>query len=740
MRTTGVWGGVLCAAVMAGMLFPATADAQKPKPPDHLVYPGLPGGQMRADLAAGVFLCMKYGNLYADDLETGTTRWTAPVSLSQDDQGRQRGGVLFGERISLVYSADGTVSLLDNGTGGEVWRQRAGFFGGGLSHAQLDAGNRWVTLHYKTSAELCEVASGRCFKVSLPSGKSFGVFWMQDGKAVVLSELLTEENKAPTSIQLWLWEPGTADPVKGCVFDSPKHAHVSGTFPGGGAVVTEYTPGSAGEMIQTVINPRTGEKLRNLGDLREPAATTRRTEDGTRLVKIDNVSSAVEVLEAATGAALFQITPPEGLKLYPYVCFRSVEKDWLMGLDRQHALWLVPVEENGAPRRILGDRRFLPGRVANIRPPHLLCQEFRGNNSETNTLVSIDTLEERARWNATMPLNAGGWPPMLSETSGRLLVGTMGQEGNQRKHALTLMASGAEVPLLEKPYRPIALSRDGNYLVAAVGDEGPVFLLDDTGKSLAKYNSEQRYSTGPAAFSPDGRRVAVFHMPRITVTDLAEGFPARELTGQPGTANLYMYRENALCFSPDGNLLLAGTTHGKALLFDANTGKLLHTFVEERRFRDRYVQQQRFLSSLEGMAKDLLGGVTDRAKRAPMITCAFANNGTLALTIADGQILRAWSVRDRRLVRSVDPKLPEERDKHGSINNQILLSPNGDYCLAYNRNGFGIASLWNTVGGQRLEEYRFPEGARLGAVAVADDGKTVYAMIDGDLHFLPGRK
>jgi WD40 repeat protein len=302
------------------------------------------------------------------------------------------------------------------------------------------------------------------------------------------------------------------------------------------------------------------------------------------------------------------------------------------------------------------------------------------------------------------------------------------------------MASGAETPVLEKPYRPVALSPDGKYLVAAVGDEGPVFLLDDTGKSLAKYNSEQRYSTGPAAFSPDGRRVAVFHMPRITLTDLAEGFPARELTGQPGTSNLYMYRENSLCFSPDGNLLLAGSTGGRALLFDANSGKLLHSFVEERRFRDRYVHQQRFLSSLEGMAKDLLGGVTDRAKRPPVITCAFANQGTLALTIADGQILRAWSVRDGRLVRVVDPKLPEERDKHGNINNQIVLSPNGDYCLAYNGNGFGIASLWNTVGGQRLEEYRFPENARLGAVAVADDGKTVYAMIDGDLHFLPGRK
>lgn len=741
MRTAGAWGGVLCAAVMAGVLFPGTADGQKPKTPDHLVYPGLPGGQMRADLAAGVFLFMKSGTVCADDLETGITRWTAPVSLSQDAQGRQLGGVQFGERHALVYSADGTASLLDNGTGREVWRQRAGFFGGGLSHAQVDAGERWVTLYYKNSAELCEVASGRRFKVSLPSGKPFGVFWIRDGKTVVLSELLTEEGKAPSRIQLWLWEPGAAAPVKGCVFDSPKLAFVSVPFPDGGVAVVEYTQGSGGEMLQTAINPRTGERLRDLGPLREPDTTTRRTEDGTRLVRMDNASSAVQVLDTATGAALFQITPPEGLKLHPYACFRSGEKDWLLGQDRQNALWLVPVEENGAPRRILGDKRFLPSNVIRIQPPHLLCQEYRGSSGgQALALVSIDTLEERARWYCEPTLNGWvGWP-MLSETSGRLLMGRTEQEGSQRRHTLTLMASGAETPVLEKPYRPVALSPDGKYLVAAVGDEGPLFLLDETGKSLSKYVSEQRYSSGPAVFSPDGRRMAVFHMPRITVTDLAEGFPARELTGQAGTANLYMYRENALCFSPDGNLLLAGTSRGNALLFDANTGKLLHTFLEERRFLDRYVYQQRFLSSLEGMAKDLLGGVTDRAKRPPTITCAFANQGTLALTIADGQILRAWSVRDGRLVRTVDPKLPEERDKHGSINNQIALSPNGDYGLAYNGNGFGIASLWDTVGGQRLEEYRFPENARLGPVAVADDGKTVYAMIDGDLHFLPGRK
>lgn len=732
MRTAGAWGGVLCAAVMAGVLFPGTADGQKPKTPGHLVYPGMPWGRVRADMVAGVLLYERVDMLCADDLETGTTRWTVPFSGGVDAQRRRRGGVRFGERHALVYSADGTASLRDSGTGREVWRRSGGFFGGGLHHAQLDAGDRWVTLHYETSAELCEVASGRRFKVSLPSGKLFTLDWMRDGKTVVLSEMLTEVNKAPSSIQLWLWEPGTGDPVKGCAVDSPKTAYVLGTLPDGSVFLREYVHGDQPVMLVSVINPRTGEKLRDLGDQCEEGTDTLWTEDGTRRITVREGAPAVQVRDTLTGAPLFEITPPPESRLTSF--FQSAGKDWLAGWDRQNALFLMPVEENGAPRRILGDKRFLPGQVASIRPPHLLCGQVNQFGVMEYTLLSLDGLEERGSWYCGK--DYGGYQPMLSVESGRLLLSMEVQSSN----GFALIPSGGDTPLLEKPYSPVALSPDGRYLVAAASETGPLFLLDETGKSLSRYDSQERSPSGPAAFSPDNRRVAVYHRPCLMVTDLAEGFPARELTGQPGMENLFMYPQSSLCFSPDGNLLLAGFIGGRAFLFDANSGKLLHTFVEERRFRDRYVHQERFLSSLGGMAKDLLGGVTDRGKDNPALTCGFANNGTLALTVAAGQLLRAWSVHDGRLVRTVDPKLPEERDKHGSINNQIALSPNGDYCLAYNRNGFGIASLWNTVGGQRLEEYRFPENARLGAVAVADDGKTVYAMIDGDLHFLPGRK
>lgn len=707
------------------------AEVQRPEDPGHLVYPGMPWGHVRADLVAGVLLYERVDMLYADDLETGTTRWTLPFSGGVDAQHGRRGGVRLGKRHALVYAADGTASLRDSGTGREVWRRSGGFFGGGLHYAQLDAGDRWVTLHYETSAELCEVASGRRFKVSLPSGKPFGVHWMRDGKTVVLSEMLTEVNKAPSSIQLWLWEPGTGDPVKGCAVDSPKTAYVLGTLPDGSVFLREYVHGDQPEMLVSVINPRTGEKLRDLGDQCEEGTDTLWTEDGTRRITVREGAPAVQVRDTLTGAPLFELTPPPESR--PTSFFQSAGKDWLAGWDRQNALFLMPVEENGAPRRILGDKRFLPGQVASIRPPHLLCGQVNQFGVMEYTLLSLDGLEERGSWYCGK--DYGGGRPMLSVDSGRLLHSMK----VQNSHGLALIPSGGDTPLLEKPYRAVALSPDGKYLVAAVGEDGPLFLLDETGKSLAKYDKQDRYFSGPAVFSPDGRRVAVSHMGRITVTDLAEGFPTREMT-DPGKANLFMSRENTLRFSPDGDLLLTGVSGGRALLFDANTGKLLHTLVEERRFLDRYVYQERFLSSLEGMAKDLLGGVTDRAKPNPALACGFANNGTLALTIAAGQLLRAWSVHDGRLVRTVDPKLPEQRDKQGSINNQIVLSPNGDFCLAYNGNGFGIASLWDTVGGQRLAEYRFPEGNRLGAVAVADDGKTVYAMINFDLHFLPGRK
>ena len=741
-RNKDAVGRMAVVFAVVSLALAGAAEMPSPEDPGHLVYPGVRSQRIRADLEGGVALWAGVSQITVEDLDTGAARWTVPVRRGVDDQKLPLGGSEVGRRRTLVWAAEGEVSLRDNGSGKELWGRRPGFFGGArLVHAALSPDGEWVTLHYlDKTVELWRVASGERFRVTLPSGKSFWFRWMADGKTAVLAESLLEGNPPNSRLRLWLWEPGSADPVQGGVYETERSAWVEGGLPDGNLLVTEFERDSPEQdFYRVIVNPRTGERVREIAVPRETSRQLLTTEDNARLVAFQEGSPTARVTDLVAGTLLFEASLTGGARI-PSHCFHSAGKDWVVCQDGRNALWLVPVEEGGAPRRILGDKRFLPSHVSGIRPPHLLCNESADDGRRIHTLLDMDSLEERARWQCGVSAQFWGTWTLLSAESGRLLLGAVGREGEQSKHALVLMASGAETPLLEMPYSPVALSPDGKWLVAS-GDDESLFLLDETGRTAASYVPQERQGTGAAVFSPDSRRVAVFHMPHLTVTDLAGGFAARELAGQPGVERMYLYKEDALCFSPDGRLLLAGATRGRAYLFDADSGRLLHTFVEERRFLRRDMQHQGdFLTSLGVVAMDLLGSVTDRRKPTPYLTCGFANNGTLALTIADDQLLRAWSVHDGRLVRTVDPKLPEERDTNGRINNQIVLSPNGNYCLARNWNGFGTASLWDTVGGQRLAEYRFPEGNRLGAVAVADDGKTVYAMIDFDLHFLPGRK
>lgn len=50
---------------------------------------------------------------------------------------------------------------------------------------------------------------------------------------------------------------------------------------------------------------------------------------------------------------------------------------------------------------------------------------------------------------------------------------------------------------------------------------------------------------------------------------------------------------------------------------------------------------------------------------------------------------------------------------------------------------FGEASLWDIKTGKRLNRYHFKDEWRIEA-AVSDDGKSVYALLSGDLHFFVG--
>lgn len=98
-----------------------------------------------------------------------------------------------------------------------------------------------------------------------------------------------------------------------------------------------------------------------------------------------------------------------------------------------------------------------------------------------------------------------------------------------------------------------------------------------------------------------------------------------------------------------------------------------------------------------------------------------------------------WDTETGKLIRTIDPELPQKRGDGGFIRNTITLSGNGAYALTYNTEGFDTGTLWDLEKGVKIRCYTF-EGASQIDAAVSEDGDRVYAIIDGDLHYLAGAK
>jgi len=99
-----------------------------------------------------------------------------------------------------------------------------------------------------------------------------------------------------------------------------------------------------------------------------------------------------------------------------------------------------------------------------------------------------------------------------------------------------------------------------------------------------------------------------------------------------------------------------------------------------------------------------------------------------------------WDARTGKRLHTIDPELPETRNRWGGITNRCICDKSGQFCLTFNENAFAPAVLWDTATGRKLETYFFPKGTDFITAAISEDGKTVYAAVDNDLHLLPGRK
>jgi hypothetical protein len=236
-----------------------------------------------------------------------------------------------------------------------------------------------------------------------------------------------------------------------------------------------------------------------------------------------------------------------------------------------------------------------------------------------------------------------------------------------------------------------------------------------------------------AAFSNDGKRVALNTTRSLDVMDLAEGYFQRPM--DTGGNNRVWGRP---CVSPDGTRVLCGGD-GHAWLFDAYTGALLHTFEETERFAPPGRYGDGFWNALARTAEDWVGTVTDKFKPGGFVEVAFADGGARVITHTVGQIIRVWDAGSGTLLHTIHTGLPEKRNKEGWMSNETELSSTGRFAFCHNRNNFGIASLWSLADGALQRRYRLPEKENTWLQAApTDDGTAVYISSNGNLYRWPG--
>lgn len=713
-------------ALLAALTLAVRADAAE------TVVLSAPPEILRADVESGVLLLQKAGDLCADDLDTGATLWTRPIPKNEN-----REGVSVGLHQSILFASSGQLSVLDNKTGKESMRLNVSAGQGELKYASLAGDDQWVFLSYEGASVLCELATRRRFRLPMAAFKSIGGSRMPDGKTLLITEVLGDETP-PIRAQVWYWEPGVAEPVAGCVLESTVYMYLTGVLPGGELLLREYDLSDSGKHGVRIVNPTTGATLRVMEWPNPPENCSGSTQDCSRWFDYDKASNTLNVQDMLSGAPLFSLQLPGRQSMRVVSQPREAGKDWILAWEENNNVWLVPLEEGGVPRRVLDGSRYLPGPVQWIMPPYLFCElSSTVQGLSTKALYFIEGFEKIREWSFKNTRGGVGCGGLSADK--KILLGCeyLWGKGGGPSHKTMLAGVGNETPLLVMEGEALALSSDGRHILVRKGENQVLLVRVDNGQVVKAFLPEKEHYPGVAVFSPDSRRAAVFHYPKLTVVDLEEGYPEKEMVPHDVDSNFYIYNEKALCFSPDGTLLL-GAGNGWAWLFNAVTGEHLHTFAEERRFAEPYhFGQGGFMKNLRRMASDYVGKVTDRYKRTPQLTCAFTMDGLRVVTVAQSMLARVWDVRTGGEVATIKTGLPETRNKGGTIENRHVLSDNGAYLFAYNSNGYGVASLWDTASGRKIKEYRLPEGVYI--AVVAKDGRSVYVMIDRDVHILPGR-
>jgi WD40 repeat protein/uncharacterized caspase-like protein len=222
-------------------------------------------------------------------------------------------------------------------------------------------------------------------------------------------------------------------------------------------------------------------------------------------------------------------------------------------------------------------------------------------------------------------------------------------------------------PTGEQDVEQIIFSPDGHLLLTGYGgyqDDSFLTTIWDakTWTKLRSFGEEGSGSVNGIAISPDGRQVltagGLDHQSSLWDMDASSGKPLSVFAGDAKGVN-------SVAFSPGGRLVLGGGFSGTAWLWDARTGKILHTLgnADDRKF--------------EGLG---------------VLSVAISGDGNLALTGNDDGAVRLWDTQTGQQLRSLDG--------HSGSVTSVVFSPDSRLVLTGSYDS--TSRLWATGTGQQL--------------------------------------
>jgi WD40 repeat protein len=337
-------------------------------------------------------------------------------------------------------------------------------------------------------------------------------------------------------------------------------------------------------------------------------------------------------------------------------------KDALFGEDvRQHRR---TVRLAGSAIAALTVLTLLAASLAFIARSNQLTAERRGRQATSRYLASQGDAESGSQPDLSMLLSMAALQTDDTLEAHRSLLGQAGQ----RKGLMRLLGGHAS------GVSGVAFNPRGGTM-ASVGNDGTTMLWDTTKSYASAGRLDGRGTTTGAAFSPDGRTLAVAEQQRAVLWDVARKTRDRSLPGHQG-------RVQGLAFSPNGRLLAAGGWDGRVVVWDLR--------------RDSHPRV-----------------VTD--KPGPVFSVAFSPDGTtLAWGGADQKVSR-WDIARGR-------PLPPLSGHQGPVLS-VAFSPDGTTLAA--GGGDGSVLVWDAVRPARPRTLTMGDLAWVTSVAFSPDGNTL---------------